>query len=64
MSYLQRFSVAPGVRVKLKDVDPSFKDSHKSHKSAAEEAALYQEKLRELQGLLYAERRHSLLICL
>lgn len=64
MNYLQRFKVAPGSKVKLKDVDPSFSDGHESHESAAEEIAHYQKKLRELQDLLYAERRHSILICL
>lgn len=64
MNYLERFKVSPGARVKLKEFDPSFKGGHKNHKSAAEETALYQEKLRALQDLLYAERKHSLLICL
>lgn len=64
MNYLERFKVSPGARVKLKEIDPSFKDGHESHKSAAEELGIYQEKLRELQDLLYAERKHSLLICL
>jgi PPK2 family polyphosphate:nucleotide phosphotransferase len=64
MNYLQRFRVAPESKVKLKEIDPSFKDGHESHESAAEEIAHYQKKLWELQELLYAERRHSLLICL
>lgn len=64
MNYLQRFRIDPGAKVKLKAIDPSFKDGHESHKSAAEEIAHYQEKLRELQELLYAERKYSVLICL
>ncbi len=64
MNSLERFKVAPGSKVKLKKIDPGFTDGHKSHKSAAEEIAHYQEKLRELQDLLYAEHGHSLLICL
>jgi len=64
MNYLERFKVAPGSKVKLKKIDPACKDAHKSHKSAAKEIAHYQEKLRELQDLLYAEHGHSLLICL
>ncbi|MGO8759934.1 MAG: polyphosphate kinase 2 family protein [Terracidiphilus sp.] len=64
MNYLQRFRVAPGSKLKLKEIDPAFKDGHESHESAAEEVARYQRKLRELQDLLYAERTHSLLICL
>ncbi len=64
MDYFDRFKVAPGSKVRLKEIDPSFKDGHKSHKSAAEEIEHYGKRLRELQDLLYAERRHSLLICL
>jgi len=64
MKTLERFKVAPGSKVKLKKIDPAFTDGHKSHKSAAKEIAHDQEKLRELQDLLYAEHGHSLLICL
>jgi PPK2 family polyphosphate:nucleotide phosphotransferase len=64
MNYLERFKVAPGSKVKLKKMDPDFTDGHKSHKSAAKVIAHDQEKLRELQDLLFAEHGHSLLICL
>ena len=64
MKTLERFKVAPESKVKLKKMDPAFTDGHKSHKSAAKEIAHYQEKLRELQDLLFAEHGHSLLICL
>ncbi len=64
MNYVQRFKVAAGSKVKLKDIDPSFKDGHESHESAADEIAHYQKRLCELQDLLCAERSHSLLICL
>ena len=64
MKYLNRFRVAPGSKVKLKDIDPGSKDHHGKHKEAAEEIGQYQTKLRELQELLYADGRCSLLICL
>ena len=64
MKYVNRFKVAPGSKVKLKDIDPGFKDHHESHKEAAEEIEQDQKKLRELQELLYADGRCSLLICL
>jgi PPK2 family polyphosphate:nucleotide phosphotransferase len=64
VNYQERFKVAPGARIKLKDIDPGFKDRHENHKDAAAEIEIYQQKLRELQQLLYAERRRSLLICL
>lgn len=64
MNYMQRFKVQPGARVKLKDIDPAFKDGYESHEAADEEIARFQTRLRELQVLLYAQRRQSLLICL
>ena len=64
MNYLERFRVAPGSSVKLKDIDPAFKDHHENNKTATEEIEHYQEKVRGLQDRLYAERWHSLLICL
>lgn len=64
MNYRQRLKVAPGSKVKLKKIDPSFTGGHATHKSAEKEIAHFQQKLRELQDLLYSERKHSLLICL
>ncbi|HMD84080.1 MAG TPA: polyphosphate kinase 2 family protein [Terriglobia bacterium] len=64
MNYLQRFKVQPGAKVKLKDIDPAFTDGYKSHEAADEEIVQFQNRLRELQVLLYAQRRQSLLICL
>jgi PPK2 family polyphosphate:nucleotide phosphotransferase len=64
VNYVQRFRVPPGTKVKLKDIDPGFKDHHEGHKEAANEIERYRDRLRELQELLYAERRRSLLICL
>jgi PPK2 family polyphosphate:nucleotide phosphotransferase len=64
VNYLERFRVRPGAKVKLDDIDPAFKDHHESHEDAATEIEHYQKRLRELQDLLYAERRRSLLICL
>ena len=37
VKYVNRFRVHPGDEVRLKDVDPGFKDHHESHKKAAEE---------------------------
>jgi PPK2 family polyphosphate:nucleotide phosphotransferase len=64
VKYVNRFRVAPGSIVKLKDIDSGFKDHHKSHKVAAKEIEEYQKKLRKLQELLYANGQCSLLICL
>jgi len=57
VNYRDRFRVRPGSRVKLDDIDPAFKDRHESHKQAAAEIAHYQDRLREIQELLYAEGR-------
>jgi hypothetical protein len=57
VNYLQRFKVSPGTKVKLKEVDPSFKDGRETHESAVGETALYQKKLSELRDLVYAERK-------
>jgi PPK2 family polyphosphate:nucleotide phosphotransferase len=64
MSYLERLRVQPGARVRLADVDPSFKDQHESQEAAAAEIEQYRERLAALQEMLYVERRRSLLICL
>ena len=64
MNYMQLFKVTPGARVKLKDIDPAFKDDYENREDADKETAKLQKKLRELQELIFAERQHSLLICL
>jgi PPK2 family polyphosphate:nucleotide phosphotransferase len=64
VTYRDRFKVAPGTSVKLGTIDPAFKDGYGGHKDAADDTERYRNRLGELQTLLYAERRHSLLICL
>jgi len=64
LNFLQRFKVQPGARMKLQDVDPGFTGDYKNREAAEEEIAQLQNRLRELQALLYARRQESLLICL
>jgi PPK2 family polyphosphate:nucleotide phosphotransferase len=64
VNYLERFRVRPGAKVKLKEIDTGFKDHHENHKAAADEIAHYQMRMFALQDLLWADQRHSLLICL
>ena len=64
MNYLEQFKVRAGSQVKLKDIDPAFKDRYESHEDAAAEIEKYCKRLRELQDVLYAQRQQSLLICL
>jgi hypothetical protein len=53
LKYSQRFRVAPLGKVKLKDIDPAFKDHHhEKRKHAEEEVVRDQEKLRDLQESL------------
>jgi len=64
MSYSKLFRVEPGSNVDLGKVDASFKDKHESHKHALPEIEAYVEKMHDLQYLMYAEGKRSLLICL
>jgi PPK2 family polyphosphate:nucleotide phosphotransferase len=64
VNYRKRFFVEPGHRIDLGEIDPSFKDQHESHEHALPEIENYNKKLRELQYLMYAEGKRSLLICL
>jgi PPK2 family polyphosphate:nucleotide phosphotransferase len=64
MSYAKMFRVKPGSKVDLARVDAGFRDTHESHEHALPEIEQYSQKLRDLQYLMYAEGRRSLLICL
>jgi PPK2 family polyphosphate:nucleotide phosphotransferase len=64
VSYLEQFKIRPGSAVRFKDIDPAFKDQHQSHDDAVVEIQRDRQRLRELQEILYAERKRSLLICL
>jgi len=64
MNYFKKFVVTPGSKVDLGMVDASFKDQHESHEHALPEIEAYEQKLHDLQYLMYAEGRRSLLICL
>ncbi len=64
MDYQQRFRVPAGTRFKLMGLDSESTAGLADKKAAEAEIAGCQEKLRTLQALLYAEGKHSLLICL
>lgn len=64
MDYQKHFRVKPGSRVKLSRMNPAFTGDHKHHKQAADEIEHYRRRLWDLQELLYADHRRSLLICL
>lgn len=64
MNYRELFQVEPGSKVDLGKIDPTFTEKHADKASAEEEIDKHAKKLRELQYLLYAEGKRSLLICL
>ena len=64
MDYCDMFRVEPGSKVKLHKIAPDFKDKHTDKESAELEITQHNQKMRNLQYLMYAENRRSLLICL
>ena len=64
MNYREMFRIEHNSSLKLNKIDPSFKNKHEDKDSAESETAGHVDKMRELQYLLYAEGKHSLLICL
>ena len=64
MKYSKLFKIKPGKKVHLEKIDPDFTAEHTRRKSAVKEVKRLDVKLRQLQYLLYAEGKRSLLICL
>src|SRR5579872_1453156 len=64
MQYRDSFLVKPGKRFSLNSVDPGFKPDRLSHQDAKRQLAANAAKLCELQPILWAERKFSLLIVL
>ena len=64
MNYSKEFFVEPKSKISLDKIDASYKDKHESHEKALPEIEKYDEKLHNLQYLMYAQGEHSLLICL
>src|SRR5207244_101729 len=63
-NYMKKFIVVPGSKVRLKHFDPGYNGKHESHEKALPEIQKYVEKMEQLQYLMYAERKHSLLVVL
>lgn len=64
MDYRTRFVVEPGSRVKLRKIDPAFKNKHESQDTALPEIQKHVERIGKLQYLLYADGNQSLLVVL
>src|SRR5262245_2626718 len=62
--YAKKCLVRPGIKVRLKDVDPGYHGKHKSHEHALPEIQSQLTKIDALQYLMYAEGKHALLIVL
>jgi PPK2 family polyphosphate:nucleotide phosphotransferase len=63
-NYWKKLMVKPGSRIRLRHFDPGYHGKHESHKSALPEIQENLQKMEELQYLMYAENKHSLLIVL
>ena len=63
-NYGKKLKVKPGCKIRLKHFDPGYHGKHESHKSALPEIEENVQKMDELQYLMYAENKHSLLIVL
>ena len=63
-NYLKKLVVKPRSEIRLKHFDPGYHGRQESHKSALPEIQENRQKMEELQYLMYAENKHSLLIVL
>ncbi len=64
MRYRKSFQVEPGKPFSLKKIDPDFRGHHESPDAAKQEVEANRQKLAELQPILWAEKKYSLLIVL
>ena len=64
MDYSERFRVKPGNKINLDDIDADFKPADLDSEEAAHQLERSTEKIRDLQHLMYAEDRRSLLVVL
>jgi len=64
MSYTKEFHIKTGSKVNLGKIDPGYHGDYESEEAVAAELKKYSQRLTELQALMYAEYKHSLLIVL
>ncbi len=64
MDYRTKFIVEPGSRVKLRKIDPAFKNKYESQDAALPEIQNHVARIGKLQYLLYADGNQSLLVVL
>jgi PPK2 family polyphosphate:nucleotide phosphotransferase len=63
-NYRKKLAVKPGSKIRLKHFDAGYHGKHESRESALAEIEENRQKMDELQFLMYAENKHSLLIVL
>jgi PPK2 family polyphosphate:nucleotide phosphotransferase len=61
---VKQLMVKPHSKIKLRHIDPSYHGHHKSHEEALPDIQSHIQKIDQLQYLMYAEKKHSLLIVL
>ncbi len=64
MSYANEFRIKPGSKVNLGKIDAGYHSGYADEELTTAELKKYSERLTELQALMYAENKHSLLIVL
>jgi PPK2 family polyphosphate:nucleotide phosphotransferase len=64
MDYRRKFYVDPAKTLTLNDIDPGFKGTHESAEAAAADLEHYRAKIASRQSVLYAEKKHAVLIVL
>ncbi len=64
MSYANEFRIKPGSKVNLSKIDASYHGAFENEEAIAGELKKYSQRLTELQAMMYAENKHSLLIVL
>jgi PPK2 family polyphosphate:nucleotide phosphotransferase len=63
-NYLKKLIAKPDSKIRLKDFDPDYHGKHESRESAQPELQKNVQKMEQLQYLMYAESKYSLLIVL
>ncbi len=64
MDYRKKLIVAPGSKVRLHDIDPAFHGEHETHAAAFADLQKEVARLTHLQYVLYAEKKHAVLVVL
>lgn len=64
MNYGRKFRVGPNSKVKLDEIDAGYRGKYKDKDSVQSELEKYSQRLRDLQYLVYAENKQSILIIL